>query len=42
MAKHNHHSFKKLEKELKRKKKAKEKIARRQVKKDQVSEVDRT
>jgi len=42
MAKRNRHSFKKFEKELKRKKKAKEKIARRQVKKDQVSEVDRT
>ncbi len=36
MAKRNRHSFKKLEKEIKRKKKAKEKLARRQGKKDQV------
>jgi hypothetical protein len=35
MAKRNSHSFKKLQKELKRKKKAKEKLARRQGKKDQ-------
>jgi len=41
MAKRNRHSFKKLEKELKRKKKAKEKLARRQGKKDQIlSDVD--
>jgi hypothetical protein len=42
MAKRNRHSFKKLEKELKRKKKAQEKRARRQGKKDQVTEVDTT
>ena len=42
MAKRNTHSFKKREKELKRKKKAKEKMARRQGKKDQATEVDRT
>ena len=35
MAKRNTHSFKKFQKELKRKKKAKEKLARRQGKKDQ-------
>ena len=35
MAKRNRHSFKKLERELKRKKKAKEKLARRQGKKDE-------
>ena len=35
MAKRNIHSFKKHEKELKRKKKSKEKLARRQGKKDQ-------
>lgn len=41
MAKRNRHSFKKLEKELKRKRKAKEKLARRQGKKDQtVNDVD--
>ena len=34
MAKRNSHSFKKYQKELKRKKKAKEKLARRQGKKD--------
>ena len=34
MAKRNTYSFKKHEKELKRKKKAKEKLARRQSKKD--------
>jgi len=34
MAKRNSHSFHKLQKELKRKKKAKEKMARRQEKKD--------
>ena len=42
MAKRNKHAFKKFEKELKRKKKAKEKIARRQGKKDQETESDRT
>ena len=41
MAKRNRHSFNKFEKELKRKKKAKEKIARRRGKKDQVTEVAR-
>jgi hypothetical protein len=35
MAKRNSHSFKKLQKELKRKTKAKEKLDRRQGKKDQ-------
>jgi len=41
MAKRNRHSFKKLEKEIKRKKKAKEKLARRQGKKDQgLNDVD--
>jgi hypothetical protein len=40
MAKRSSHSFKKHEKELKRKKKAKEKMARRQGKKDEaVNEV---
>ncbi|MBW2028946.1 MAG: hypothetical protein JRJ31_07705 [Deltaproteobacteria bacterium] len=34
MAKRNNHSFKKHQKELKRKKKAKEKLERRQGKKD--------
>ena len=34
MAKRNNHSFKKYQKELKRKKKAKEKLDRRQGKKD--------
>lgn len=41
MAKRNTHSFKKYEKELKRKKKAKEKLARRQGKKNQATEADR-
>jgi hypothetical protein len=41
MAKRNVHSFKKLQKELKRKKKAKEKLDRRQGKNDQgINEVD--
>jgi hypothetical protein len=41
MAKRNTHSFKKLQKEIKRKKKAKEKLSRRQGKKDQdVNDVD--
>ncbi len=35
MAKRNSHSIKKFQKELKRRKKAKEKLARRQGKKDQ-------
>jgi hypothetical protein len=41
MAKRNTHSFKKYEKELKRKKKAKEKLARRQGKKDERAETDK-
>jgi hypothetical protein len=41
MAKRNTHSFKKSQKELKRKKKAKEKLARRQGKKDQKTEADK-
>ena len=40
MAKRNRHSFKKHEKELKRKKKAKDKLARRQEKKDRRAEAD--
>jgi hypothetical protein len=42
MAKRSKHSFIKFQKELKRKKKADEKLARRQGKKDQATEVDRT
>ena len=41
MAKRNTHSFKKLQKELKRKKKAKEKMARRQGKQDPETEGDK-
>jgi hypothetical protein len=41
MAKRSKHSFIKFQKELKRKKKTKEKIARRQGKQDQEAEVDR-
>ena len=41
MAKRGKHSFIKFQKELKRKKKAKEKIARRQGKKDQATDVDK-
>ena len=41
MARRNKHSFIKFEKELKRKKKAKEKLARRQGKKDQATDVDK-
>ena len=37
MAKRSNHSFKKHEKEFKRKKKAKEKMARRQGKKDELT-----
>ena len=37
MAKRSNHSFIKFQKELKRKKKAKEKLARRQEKKDQAT-----
>ena len=40
MAKRNVHTFKKLQKELKRKKKSKEKMERRQGKKDQQVDVD--
>lgn len=42
MAKRNDHSFKKHQKELKRKKKAEEKMARRQGKKDKSAEIDDT
>jgi hypothetical protein len=41
MAKRSTHSFKKFQKELKRKKKAKEKMARRQGKKDPATEADK-
>ena len=41
MAKRNTYSFKKHEKELKRKKKAKEKLDRRQEKKNQATNDDR-
>ena len=41
MAKRNTHSFKKFQKELERKKKAKEKMARRQGKKDLANEADK-
>jgi len=41
MAKRNIHSFKKFQKERERNKKAKEKMARRQGKKEQETEVDR-
>ena len=40
MAKRSNHSFKKLQKELKRKTKAKEKLERRQGKKDQAADDD--
>ena len=40
MAKRNNYSFKKREKELKRKKKTKEKLDRRQGKKDPANDVD--
>ena len=42
MGKNNSHSLKKFQKELERKKKAKEKMARRQGSKDQANENDRT
>jgi hypothetical protein len=42
MAQRNRHSFIKFEKELKRKKKAKEKLERRQAKKDKATEDDGT
>ncbi len=41
MAKRSKHSFIKFEKELKRKKKAKEKLVRRQGKNDQATDVDK-
>ena len=41
MAKRSTHGFKKFQKELKRKKKAKEKMARRQGKKDPETEADK-
>jgi len=41
MAKRNTYSFKKREKDLKRKKKAKEKLERRQGQKDQATDVDK-
>jgi hypothetical protein len=41
MAKRSTHSFKKLQKELERKKKAKEKMARRQGKKGPATEADK-
>jgi hypothetical protein len=41
MAKRSNHSFIKFQKELRRKKKAKEKLARRQGKKDQSTDVDK-
>jgi hypothetical protein len=41
MAKRSKHSFAKFQKELKRKKKAKEKLDRRQGKKDQAADVDK-
>lgn len=42
MAKRNVHSFKKFQKEMNRKKKAKEKLERRQGKKDEAVEVEET
>jgi hypothetical protein len=41
MAKRNTYSFKKHERELKRKKKTKEKLDRRQAKKNQATNVDK-
>ena len=41
MAKRNNYSFKRYEKELKRKKKSKEKLDRRQVKKNQATNEDK-
>jgi hypothetical protein len=41
MVKRSKHSYIKFQKELKRKKKAKEKLARRQEKKDQANDVDK-
>ena len=41
MVKRSKHSYIKFQKELKRKKKAKEKLARRQEKKDQVADDDK-
>ena len=41
MAKRSKHGFIKFEKELKRKKKAKEKLAKRQGKKEQTPDIDK-
>jgi hypothetical protein len=41
MVKRSKHSYIKFQKELKRKKKAKEKLARRQEKRDQAADVDK-
>ena len=41
MAKRNNYSFKKYEKELRRKKKKDEKLQRRKIKKDQATEVEK-
>ena len=41
MAKRNNYSFKKYEKELRRKKKKEEKLKRRRIKKDQANEGDK-
>ena len=41
MTKRNNYSFKKYEKELRRKKKKEEKLERRKIKKDQATEVDK-
>jgi hypothetical protein len=41
VAKRSKHSFSKFQKELKRKKKAKEKLDRRQGKKDQATDADK-
>jgi hypothetical protein len=41
MAKRSKHSYIKFQKELKRKKKAKEKLARRQERKDQSTDIDK-
>jgi hypothetical protein len=42
MAKRNKRSFEKFQKEIKRKEKAKKKMKRRQGKKDQETDIDRT
>ena len=41
MAKRNSYSFKKYEKELKRKKKKEQKLERRKGKKDRITEIDK-